>query len=76
MQLKSGVLANKIKNEFKDFNLILSPAMGGILVGYELGKMLNKTIFSERVNGDFKLRRDFRIKENDSFNCRRCNHHW
>ena len=59
-------LANKIKNEFKDFNLILSPAMGGILVGYELGKMLNKkTIFSERVNGDFKLRRDFRIKEND-----------
>ena len=59
-------LANKIKNEFKDFNLILSPAMGGILVGYELGKMLNKkTIFSERVNGYFKLRIDFRIKEND-----------
>ena len=59
-------LANKIKNEFKNFNLILSPAMGGIVVGYELGKMLNKkTIFSERVNGDFKLRRDFRIKEND-----------
>ena len=59
-------LSNKIKNEFKDFDLILSPAMGGILVGYELGKMLNKkTIFSERVNGDFKLRRDFRIKEND-----------
>ena len=39
-------LANKIKNEFKDFNLILSPAMGGIVVGYELEKMLNKkTIF-------------------------------
>ena len=57
-------LANKIKAEFKDFDLILSPAMGGIIVGYELGKILNKqTIFSERVNGEFKLRRDFQIKK-------------
>ncbi len=56
-------LANKIKNEIKDFDLILSPAMGGIIVGYELGKILRKqTIFSERVNGEFKLRRDFAIK--------------
>ena len=59
-------LANKIKNEFIDFDLILSPAMGGIIIGYELGKILNKqTIFSERVNGEFKLRRDFKIKEGD-----------
>jgi len=57
-------LADKIKNEFKDFDLILSPAMGGIIVGYELGKILNKqTIFSERVNGEFKLRRDFQIEK-------------
>ncbi len=56
-------LASKIKNEFDDFDLILSPAMGGIIIGYELGKILNKkTIFSERVNGEFKLRRDFKIK--------------
>ena len=59
-------LAHKIKNEFKDFNLILSPAMGGIIVGYEVGKILNKqTIFSERVDGEFKLRRDFNIKKGD-----------
>ena len=59
-------LASKIKTEFKDFDLILSPAMGGIIVGYELGKILNKqTIFSERVNGNFELRRDFKIKEGD-----------
>ena len=59
-------LAEKIKSEFDDFNLILSPAMGGIIVGYELGKLLNKrAIFSERVNGEFKLRRDFKIKEGD-----------
>jgi len=57
-------LANKIKNEFDDFDLILSPAMGGIIVGYEIGKILNKqTIFSERVNGQFHLRRDFQIQK-------------
>ena len=58
-------LSEKIKKEFKDFDLILSPAMGGIIVGYEIGRILNKeTIFSERVNGDFKLRRDFTINKN------------
>jgi len=57
-------LSEKIKNELKDFDIILSPAMGGIIVGYEIGKMLNKeTIFSERVNGQFRLRRDFAIKK-------------
>ena len=57
-------LAKKIKDQLKNFDLILSPAMGGIIVGYELGKILNKqTIFSERVNGEFKLRRDFQIKK-------------
>ncbi len=58
-------LAQKIKNNFNDFDLILSPAMGGIIIGYEIGKILNKeTIFSERVNSVFELRRDFLIKEN------------
>ncbi len=58
-------LAVKIKKEFSDFDLILSPAMGGIIIGYEMGRLLKKeTIFSERVNGDFKLRRDFRIQKN------------
>jgi len=57
-------LASKIKNEFTDFDIILSPAMGGVIVGYELGKLLNKrTIFSERVDGEFKLRRDFKIEK-------------
>ena len=58
-------LSQKIKKEFKEFDLILSPAMGGIIVGYEIGRILNKeTIFSERVNGEFKLRRDFTINKN------------
>ena len=57
-------LAKKIKSEFNDIDLILSPAMGGIIVGYEIGKLMGiETIFSERVNGEFQLRRDFKIKQ-------------
>tara|TARA_B100000963_G_scaffold358613_1_gene383679 strand:+ start:839 stop:1420 length:582 start_codon:yes stop_codon:yes gene_type:complete len=58
-------LAEKIKSAFTQIDLILSPAMGGIIIGYDIGKILNKeTIFSERVDGVFKLRRDFYIKKN------------
>ena len=58
-------LANKIKKKFKKIDLILSPAMGGIIIGYEIGKLLKKeTIFCERVNGKFTLRRGFNIKKN------------
>ena len=57
-------LANKIKKKFKKIDLILAPAMGGIIIGYEIGKLLKKeTIFCERVNGKFKLRRGFKIKK-------------
>ena len=58
-------LAEKIINEFKKIDIILSPAMGGIIIGYEIGRLLKKeTIFSERVSGEFKLRRDFSIQKN------------
>ena len=57
-------LARKIKKKFKNFDLILSPAMGGIIIGYEIGRLLKKeTIFCERVKGKFKLRRGFQIKK-------------
>ncbi len=56
-------LAKKIKNKFKSIDLILAPAMGGVIIGYEIGKLLKKeTIFCERVNGKFTLRRGFHIK--------------
>jgi orotate phosphoribosyltransferase len=58
-------LAEKINSSFEDFDLILSPAMGGLIIGYDIGRILNReTIFSERVNGKFVLRRDFFIKKN------------
>ena len=70
-------LAEKIKKEIPNFDLILSPAMGGIVIGYEIGRLLKKeTIFSERVNDEFQLRRDFKIKKKlQSPNNRRCNNY-
>ncbi len=58
-------LSQKIKKKFKKIDLILSPAIGGIVIGYEIGKILNKeTIFCERVKKKFTLRRGFKIKKN------------
>ena len=57
-------LSNKIKRKFKHIDLILAPAMGGIIIGYEIGRLLKKeTIFCERVNGKFTLRRGFKINK-------------
>ena len=57
-------LSKKIKKSFNKIDLILAPAMGGIIIGYEIGKLLNKeTIFCERVKGKFVLRRGFQIKK-------------
>ena len=58
-------LADKIKENFKSIDLIVSPAMGGVVIGYEIGRILGKeTIFAERVNGKFELRRGFKIQKN------------
>jgi len=55
-------LAKKIRKNFKKIDIILAPAMGGIVIGYEIGKLLKKeTIFCERVKGEFSLRRGFHI---------------
>ena len=58
-------LSKKIKKKYKKIDLILAPAIGGIVIGYEIGRLLNKeTIFCERVKGKFSLRRGFKIKKN------------
>jgi orotate phosphoribosyltransferase len=57
-------LAEKILKSFPSVGLILSPALGGIIIGYEIGRRLKKeAIFSERVEGKFQLRRGFSIKK-------------
>jgi orotate phosphoribosyltransferase len=58
-------LSEKIINEFKKVDLILSPAIGGIVVGYEIGRQLKKkTIFAERTDGEMIIRRGFEILPN------------
>ena len=57
-------LSKKIKKNFKNIDIILAPAMGGIVIGYEIGRLLKKeTIFCERIKGEFTLRRGFNIKK-------------
>ena len=58
-------LSQKIIKKFNNIDLILAPAIGGIVIGYEIGRLLKKeTIFSERIEGKFQLRRGFSIKKN------------
>ena len=53
-----------IWKRYKKIDLILAPAIGGIVIGYEIGRILKKeTIFCERVKGKFSLRRGFGIKK-------------
>ena len=57
-----AALTGKIKNNFNKIDIVLSPALGGIVVGYEIGKQLNiQTIFAERENGKLVLKRGFTI---------------
>ena len=58
-------LCEKIKKKFNKIDIILSPALGGVVVGYEIGRQLKiETIFAEREDGKLVLRRDFKIRQN------------
>ena len=60
-------LTEKIKNNFNKIDIVLSPALGGIVVGYEIGKQLNiQTIFAEREDGKLILRRGFVIPQDSN----------
>ena len=48
LEALSQVLAKKILDKYNDFDLVASPAIGGIIVGYEVSRALNKpNIFVE-----------------------------
>jgi len=56
-----ATVAEKVKNLGVD--LVVGPAMGGIIVAYELGRQLGiPAVFTERENGEMTLRRGFEIK--------------
>ncbi|MBY0519415.1 MAG: orotate phosphoribosyltransferase [Sphingomonas sp.] len=55
-------LAEAITNAFGKVDLVVSPAVGGIIPGYETARALGcKAVFVERVEGEFELRRNFEI---------------
>jgi orotate phosphoribosyltransferase len=59
-------LADKVRAEVKtNFTAIVSPAVGGIVPGYEMGRQLGlPAMYVERVDGKFQLRRNFRLEKN------------
>ena len=60
-------LCEKIRRKFNKVDIVLSPALGGVVVGYEIGRQLKiETIFAERVDGKLILRRDFKVKQNSN----------
>ncbi len=62
-----SALAQKIVEKLgKDFaDIVVAPAMGGVVVGYEMGRQLGlPSIFCERVNGQFEFRRGFELPLN------------
>jgi len=60
-------LCKKINYSIRKIDMILSPAIGGIVIGYEIGRQLNKeTIFAERIKGELNLRRGFKIPKDSN----------
>jgi len=62
---KAEIAIKAIVEKLKDvdFDIVVGPAMGGIIVGYELGRQTGKpSIFTERVDGKMTLRRGFKIE--------------
>jgi orotate phosphoribosyltransferase len=58
-------LADKVKGRVGEgsIDLVVSPAMGGVVVGYEMGRQLGlPSIFTERVEGEFAFRRGFELE--------------
>ena len=58
-------LAEKVEAAFGKIDIVVSPAVGGIVPGYETARHLGaKAIFVEREEGRFQLRRGFTIEKN------------
>jgi len=59
----ANALATKIPTELRDrIQAVVSPAMGGVIIGHEMGRALKKpALFVERPQGVFELRRGFHL---------------
>lgn len=58
------IIANKIREKGIEVDLCVGPAMGGVIISYELARALGvNAIFTERENGKMTLRRGFSIEK-------------
>jgi len=65
-EILCGELAERIKETVPECDVVIAPAIGGIIVSYETARHLNvRGIFAERVNGKLTLRRGFEIKRGE-----------
>jgi orotate phosphoribosyltransferase len=63
-RLASALVASMPREIRSAIELVVSPAMGGIIAGHEMGRALGvEAMFLERPTGTFELRRGFRVKE-------------
>lgn len=62
-RLASALVRNIPDDIWSRIDLVVSPAMGGVIIGHEVGRALGvEAIFAERPTGSFELRRGFRIE--------------
>lgn len=63
----ASALAATLPRELRTaINKVVSPAMGGVIIGHEMGRALGvEAMFVERPTGTFELRRGFSLKPGD-----------
>ncbi|MDJ0921209.1 MAG: orotate phosphoribosyltransferase [Henriciella sp.] len=61
-----AALAEKVKAQLGEIDVVVGPAMGGVIPSYEIARQLGcRAVFVERVDGAFELRRSFELHETD-----------
>ncbi|MDR1942254.1 MAG: orotate phosphoribosyltransferase [Endomicrobium sp.] len=60
-------LSEKLKENNIKIDAVVSPAMGAIIIGHEMGRALGvRAVFTERVGGDVTLRRGFCVNKGEN----------
>jgi orotate phosphoribosyltransferase len=65
-RLAAAIAAKLPRDVRKDITKVVSPAMGGVIIGHEMGRALGvEAMFVERPEGTFELRRGFALEPGD-----------